>query len=92
MARTYWHPHKDGSLEFLGAFRDGHTAKPGSIQAQGRILDIQDLDLAGAEQRLALDGRPSPPLLVGLPSAISKRLQARMPAALPWAQLEGFIK
>lgn len=91
MARTYWEPKADqlGTYEFLGAFRDGHVVKdPKQPQGKGFILDIQDIpDPQGVLDRLA-----DRVLLVGLPSAITKRLQARMPTTLPWAQVEGFLK
>lgn len=93
MARTYWEQKPDKALEFLGVFKDGHVSKdPKSPQSRGRIIDIVEMDVAALEGKLALDGRPNPPLLVGLPTAITKRLDARMPAQVPWAQLEGFLK
>ena len=93
MARTYWDRRPDGSFEFLGVYRDGHQVKdPKAPQGKGFVLDVTDLDVAGIEQRLALDGRPTPPLLVGLPTAIVKRLAARMPTPVPWAQIEGFVR
>lgn len=89
MSRTYWEQKKDGSLEFLGAFRDGHAVKdPKQPQAQGRVIDVQDIpDPQGVLDKL--DGKV---LLVGLPTAITRRLAARMPVPLPWAQLEGFFR
>lgn len=93
MARTYWKPLADGSLEFLGAFRDGHAVKnPKDPQAGARVIDLTDLDIPGAHERLQVETRPAPPRLVGLPSAIANRLHARMIVPLPWAQLEGYVK
>lgn len=87
MARTYWELKKDGSMEFLGAFQDGHTVKdPKQPQAQGRILDIQDI----LDPQAVLDRLNGKVLLVGLPSPILKRMQARI--AVPWAQIEGFLR
>lgn len=87
MARTYWEKKSDGSLEFLGAFRDGHTVKDQrQPQAKGFILDIQDI----ADPQGVLDRLADRVLLVGLPSAITKRLANGV--TLPWAQLEGYVK
>lgn len=88
MARTYWAP-KGQDWEFLGAYRDGHQVKDAkSPQAKGSILDIQGVtDVQGVLDLLA--GRV---LLVGLPAAIAKRLQARVAHSLPWAQIEGYVK
>ncbi len=92
MARTYWAP-KGQDWEFLGAFRDGHQVKdPKAPQGSGFIIDIQGLDVQGVNDKLQVETRPAPPRLVGLPTAITKRLQARMPVPLPWAQVEGFVK
>ena len=89
MVRTYWEPKKDGAWEFLGAFRAEHKVKdPKSPQAKGHILDVTDIPDAQAMNE-KLDGRV---LLVGLPTSITKHLQARVPKALPWAQLEGYVK
>lgn len=91
--RTYWAPQPDGSFEFLGAFREGHQVKDmKQPQGQGKIVDITDLDVLGLEAKLALDGRPNPPKLVGMPSAITKRFQAKMPLTAPWAQVEGYVR
>lgn len=86
MARTYW-AKKETDWEFLGAFRDGHKANPNTPQAEGHVIDVQDLDVQGV-----LDALADRVMLVGLPSAISKRLQARMAAVVPWAQIEGFVR
>jgi hypothetical protein len=91
MSRTYWAP-KGQDLEFLGAYQDGHVAKPNTPQAAGRIIDVTDLDMLQVMERLKVETRPAPPLLVGLPAAIAKRLQARMPVAVPWAQIEGYVR
>lgn len=88
MSRTYWEKKPDGTYEFLGAFTDGHKVKD-TKQPQGRaaVIDITDKSIEGILE--ALGERV---LLVGLPSSIGKRLAARMPAVMPWAQLEGFVK
>lgn len=86
MARTYW-AQKGNDWEFLGAFRDGHKADPKQPQGRGHIIDIQDLPVQGMLDRLG--GRV---MLVGIPSAIGKRLQSRVPANLSWAQIEGYVK
>lgn len=89
MVRTYWEPKKDGAWEFLGAFRAGHVCKdPKQPQGKGHILDIQDL----ADPQAVLDKLAERVLLVGLPTAVTKRLQAKAPAAYPWSQLEGYVK
>jgi hypothetical protein len=88
MARTYWAPKKDGTWEFLGVFRDGHQVKdPKAPQGSGHILDITDRDVQGF-----LDTMNGRVLLVNLAGPIVKRLLARMPASLPWSQLEGYVK
>jgi hypothetical protein len=88
MSRTYWADKKDGSWEFLGVFKDGHQVKdPKAPQGSGHILDVTDRDVQGFLD--SLNGRV---MLAGLPSAISKRLVARMPTPITWAQLEGFVK
>jgi hypothetical protein len=88
MSRTYWEKKPDGAYEFLGAFRDGHAVKDQrQPQAKAAVIDITDRDIQGV-----LDSLADRVLLVGLPSAITKRLQARMPWAGPWAQIEGFAK
>lgn len=93
MARTYWTPKEGGAYEFLGAFRDGHVAHKSTPQAKGAIVDITDLDVPGVEVKLRLSERDAgPPVLQGLPTAITKRFAARMPASLPWALVEGLVK
>ena len=88
MSRTYWEKKPDSTLEFLGAFTDGHKVRD-TKQPQGRasVIDIQDKSIEGVLE--ALGDRV---LLVGLPSAITKRITARIPVSVPWAQLEGFVK
>lgn len=92
MSRTYWALRPDNSYEFLGAFADGHVARPNTPQGEGRVLDVTDKGMREVEVILDLANRPSPPRLAGLPSALAKRWQARMPLVLPWAQVEGFVK
>lgn len=88
MSRTYWEKKPDGSLEFLGAFTDGHKVRD-TKQPQGRalVIDIPDKSIEGVLE--ALGDRVK---LESLPSAITKRLAAKMPVTVPWAQLEGFVK
>jgi hypothetical protein len=93
MARTYWLKQPDNTYEFLGAFRDGHQANPKQPQAKASVLDITDLpDPQAVVDKLGMESRESPPRLVNLPSAIGKRLTARMVWSGPWAQIEGFVK
>ncbi len=88
MSRTYWEKKPDGTLEFLGAFTDGHKVKdPKQPQGRGVVIDITDKSIEGVLE--ALSDRV---LLVGLPSAITKRIAARMSVTVPWAQLEGFVR
>lgn len=89
MARTYWEKRKDGSLEFLGAFRDAHVVKDQrQPQAKGLIIDIPDLP----DPQAVLDRLADRVTLAGLPTAITKRLAAKMPTSVPWVQIEGFVK
>jgi hypothetical protein len=88
MARTYWASRVDGALEFLGAFGDTHTVKDKTQpQAGAVIIDIVDRDIEGV-----ISGLDNRVLLVALPSAIRKRLNEKVGAAIQWAQIEGFIK
>jgi hypothetical protein len=92
MARTYWAP-QGSDWEFLGAFPDGHKVRDlKQPQGSGAILDLQDMTAQAAVDALQAETRPAPPRLVGLPSAIAKRLQAKAPVVLPWAQIEGYVK
>lgn len=93
MSRTYWAERPDKTFEFQGAFRDGHVAPKNSPQAAAKILDVTDRDVAGMEAALRLSERDAgPPVLAGLPTALLKRWQARMPITAPWAQIEGLVK
>lgn len=88
MARTYWDKKKDGSFEFLGAFKDDHQVKDKKQpQARGVIIDIPDLDIQGVLDHLA-----DRVLLVGLPTSIKNRMTGLRIAQVPWNQLEGFVK
>lgn len=88
MARTYWAKKKDGSFEFLGAFKDDHVVKDRKQpQAAGVIIDIPGRDVQGVLDLLA-----DRVLLVNLPSAIQKRLLGPSTAQVPWEQLEGYVK
>ncbi len=90
MARTYWEKKKDGSFEFLGAFKDGHVVKdPKQPQARGSIIDIPGMEVQGV-----LDSLADRVLLVNLPTAIKNKLTGNGAhiAQVPWAQLEGFLK
>jgi hypothetical protein len=92
MVRTYWAP-KGQDWEFLGAFPAGHVVRDvKQPQGMGHVLDISDLDVRGANEKLQVETRPAPPRIVGAPTAMTKRLQARAPYAITWAQLEGYVK
>ncbi|HLP41565.1 MAG TPA: hypothetical protein VK465_08675 [Fibrobacteria bacterium] len=89
MARTYWAP-RGQDWEFLGTFPEGHKATPRTPQATAAVIDITDLVVREVMDRMRVTERESPPRLVGLPSAIARRLHAGV--VLPWAQIEGYVK
>ena len=91
MSRTYWAP-RGQDWEFLGVFPEGHRVQPKTPQATAAVIDITDLGVRDVMDRMRVTERESPPKFVGLPSAITRRLHAGTPAALPWAQLEGYVK
>lgn len=90
MARTYW-GRRDGGLEFLGAFRDGHAfdgKRPRDPQfADAVTIDVADKDIAGV-----LDAMGDKVMLVDVPAAMRNRIRAGMTLSLSWGQIEGFLK
>lgn len=85
--RTYWCPAGEGRLEFLGAFPPGHVADANTPQGSAHIIDVPGLTIAEMLRRLA--GRV---YLVNLPLETARWLAPRVPATVPWKQLEGFVK
>ena len=55
MSRTYWEKKPDGTLEFLGAFTDGHKVKD-QKQPQGRGAVIDEAALIEALRNRSIRG------------------------------------
>lgn len=86
MIRTYW-ASKGQDWEFLGAFTAGHKAQADSPQGKGAALDITDQTIPGLLDQLA--GRVK---LVGFPNNWARRMKLKMPLALKWAEISGYVK